>query len=190
MYLIDLHVHYKRRARDVEHFANEQVRQAAAVGLHGLAFTEHYQRLPPEDIERLSDTYQGPIYSGMEVGEEGDDYVVFGLDEVPKRIGYQALWGMVENAGGAMFLAHPFRRRPPPTERWWGSCPPHGIEIRSVHTPVAYYVEIARMAERHGLRTLQNSDAHKPRHVGTHFNVFDRLPADTAELIEMLRNRP
>ena len=195
LYLVDLHVHIKRRVRDTEYFAEEQIKRAIDIGLDAIAITEHNQYLPPDELQSLRDKYAPfVIYSGVEVNtKDREDILVFGGEcvraflevKLPWPHGSDELITDVRGHGGATCIAHPFRRRPLLTDdRKY----PDAIEVRSRHTPVRHYKELCEVVLNTGLEPLCNSDAHKPRQLGGFFNVCSVLPKSDTELAECLQN--
>jgi predicted metal-dependent phosphoesterase TrpH len=192
MYLLDLHVHFKRRERHTEHLAEAQVEAAVAKGLDGIAFTEHHQFLPADELTRLRDKYpEFKIYSGVEV-TCGEDWLVYGLHDerlCQRWTDYIELWHFVQRHGGAICLAHPFRRRDTLRFASTRATNPHGMESRSTNTPVRAYKKIMKTASDWDCLVLQNSDAHKPRHVGAWFNCWDFLPDSDRALAHLIVHR-
>jgi predicted metal-dependent phosphoesterase TrpH len=190
VYLLDLHVHFKRRARDPTDFAREQVERAVAVGLDGIALTEHRQVLPPGQLASLREEFAPfKIYSGVEVSC-GEDFLVFGMwdPEFSKKRwdDYGRLRQLVRDHDGAICLAHPFRRRDVLLAGGIDDDPPHAIELQSRNTPLRACRQICNLATKWKAQTMFNSDAHRPQDVGCFFNVWYEFPDDDDGLVELL----
>jgi len=181
---IDLHVHYKRHAKDAEGYEEAMAQAALAAGLNGIAFTEHGQQLPEARLDELRAKFSPlAIWSGAEVGCAGHDFLVYGIADLTNLVGClhpANLAGRVHEAEGAIILAHPFRKNRLTDDcraslRWL-----HGIEIVSRNTPPWAAPFIAMLAAQNGMPVYVNSDAHKPRNIGGHFNMVSELPTNLA----------
>jgi len=194
MITLDLHVHYRVRLRRQETHEEEAVQRAIAIGLSGLAFTEHHQMLPPERIATLNAQYAPfRVFSGVEVNCKGEDLLVFGIRH-PKLDApwntFRQLHGFVKSHDGAICLAHPYRRRDfiQIDTSISAEYRLDAVEVRSRNTPPDAEDAIRRCAGRIKATLLSNSDAHQPRRVGSHCNQATRLPADDRQLAQMIRD--
>jgi len=172
----DFHVHYKAHAQDVVGHEEAMVQRAIEVGLSGLCFTEHSQRLPDDRLLQLRLAYpQIKLWSGAEISTaEGNDVLLFGRFEIPSsRPTWSWLRGYCKANGVETCLAHPFRKAriiPRPFIEY----PPDYVEIASRNTPPWAAPRIADLFLCGSLcYCLVNSDSHKPRHLGWQFNYND-----------------
>lgn len=195
----DFHVHYKVHAQDTNGHEEAMVQRAIEVGLAGICFTEHSQQLPDARIRDLRATYpQIKIWSGMEIATiEGNDLLVFSMRGTPPtKPTWEWLYGYCKMYGYATCLAHPFRKdRPVP--KVFRNLPPDYVELVSRNTPTwaAPYI-IKEFTKRHMVcgeiasenlmvdGFLVNSDSHKPRHLGWHFNYRSETAEKLAQLLE------
>lgn len=186
---VDLHIHLKARMRDTTTYADEHVRAARTAGLHALAFTEHHTFLPLAELEALRREHAPfVIYDGVEVACDGTDILVYDFrhkDLERRWPDYKSLRQFVDAAGGVVCVAHPFRKgRPLPQEI--RDHPPDGIELLSRNTPPSAFRQILAFSRQFAVPLLCNSDAHKARHIGGHYNVVDALPTKVADLLRAL----
>lgn len=191
MYLIDLHVHYKRLRRHIETFEEAQCEAAVNMGLHAIMFTEHYEQLFDDRIAELNKRFAPlVVYSGVEVPAGGWDVLVvppkgFEPELHAKRDSYETFVAFCRDKQWWTCLAHPFRKgRPMPAS--FAECPTDAIEIRSRNTPKEAEQSIRAIANAKKLSVLANSDAHKPRHVGAYCNMGCVVPRNNEELNRML----
>jgi histidinol phosphatase-like PHP family hydrolase len=170
------------------------VEAALNCGLSGMAFTEHGEQVPREMLDLLEERWGVVIYSGVELRVNRRDVLVHGIADARFLFGvtdYASLVYGVHDHGGAVSIAHPFRKGLSLGLPCWDSpdLRPDGIEARSRNTPSDAESEIRSIARKYDLGVLVNSDAHKPRHVGGFYTETDRLPVDDAELVAFLRRR-
>lgn len=189
---IDLHVHYKRRKRDEDGFPHEMCEAAQRNGLAAIAFTEHEQHLWPADIEGLADEFSIRVYLGMEVRCYSHDLLVYG-EEMPDVSGgdaqrVEAIARSREAGSLAVILAHPFRKGHP-IHPAIEDFPLDGIEIASNNTPPSAIPQIFDFARSRGLGLWVNSDAHKTRQIGGHWNAADELPESNQALVDWIKGR-
>ncbi len=183
----DFHVHYKRHARDAQGYEAEMVRAAIAKDLDGICFTEHFQRLAPERLTELrTDFPQIKIWSGVEVTcAEGSHILFFGGCPIPDPgIPWDKLKAFAREHIVLTCLAHPWRR-----DRAVPACflrnPPNFIELESRNTPPwAGPLVSDLLLMMSGTAPLVNSDAHKPRHIGWHYNYRFQEAEDLAAFLE------
>ena len=187
---IDLHVHSKERSGCGRATEDEQVRAAVEAGLDAIAFTDHRQFTPDENLYRLNQKYfPFRIYGGIEVSIDGEDLIILGIAD--KRLtmdywSYPEVHAFTKENGGFIALVHPFRYHDAISvdiEKY----PPDAIEIRSVNTPQWAEKQIMEVAAGYGIHPLCNSDAHSTDSIGTHYNILDRNPSGEADLLDILR---
>jgi predicted metal-dependent phosphoesterase TrpH len=189
--IIDLHTHTTVGSSDsktgIEDIARIRERVPA---LHGLALTEHVRRWPddamaqlPSDLlvfnEREFDTFQGHI-------------LVLGPPQGTHVSSVEQLRGRVQDVGGVMILAHPFRFYPSALSllypRAWhepGEWPPERLAEHPLFglvdaveawnaraTPEQN--ELAEACARiRGLPVVAGSDSHAPEDVGRYATEFE-----------------
>lgn len=187
---IDLHVHSKERSGCGRATEEEQVRAAIDAGLDAIAFTDHRQFTPDENLYRLNQKYSPfRIYGGIEISIEGEDLVVLGVSDKGRTMDdwtYREVHAFTRDNGGFIALVHPFRYHPEISidfEKY----PPDAMEIYSVNTPRHAEKQIIDAASRHGIPLLSNSDAHATEFLGKYCNILDRFPTDESDLFDILR---
>jgi predicted metal-dependent phosphoesterase TrpH len=187
---IDLHVHTKYSG-DNDSDPEEAILRAIELGLHGIAFTEHYYYEASEPVEILKEKYKNSIliFRGVEFSTAEGHCLVFGVDTDTLSIKYatvQEVIRVVHQKGGVVIPSHPYRsvnslgdlvRNVP------GLCALEGYNGCNMH---AFNVKAIEAAEVLKLPYTGGSDAHSPLEVGSCFTEFDDVI--TAEnLIEALK---
>ena len=110
--LIDLHNHTWPRSHDSVLEARDLVERAKAAGLDGVCLTKHDALWPEQEAIDLAEEFGIAVIPGCEVSTDeghilawGMEKYVFGMHRV------QRLAEHVEEHGGALVLAHPYRRQ-------------------------------------------------------------------------------
>lgn len=107
---IDLHNHTSFGSSCSYMEPDQLIHSAKAAGLDGVCITEHNQFWSPEATLRLQDKHDFLVISGAEVSTDYGEILVFGMyRSVVNVFSAEALKQMVDDAGGVMVLAHPFR---------------------------------------------------------------------------------
>ena len=109
---VDLHSHTYPRSDDSTLSPDEFVEAAKDRGLDALCLTEHDYFWERADVDALSRRHDFLVLPGCEVNTDDGHVLVFGLEEYVfgmHHVGY--LRRLVEQAGGVMVAAHPYRRR-------------------------------------------------------------------------------
>src|SRR3990172_1663943 len=187
---IDLHVHTKHSG-DNDSDPEEAILRAIELGLHGIAFTEHYYYGASEFVEILREKYKSSIliFRGVEFSTAEGHCLIFGVDTDPLSIKYASVNDVVRvvhEAGGVAIPSHPYRsvnsigdgvRNVP------GICALEGYNGCNMH---AFNVKAIEAAAALKLPITGGSDAHTAVDVGSCFTEFD--DEVTAEnLIEALK---
>ncbi len=205
--LIDMHCHTGWGSGDSHTDPNVLIEQAKAFGLDGLCVTEHNQTWAQKRVEQLADRHNFLVLGGMEVDTSDYGHVlVFGVRE-PRRFQrfptVAELRKIVDQAGGAMVLAHPFRKREKPPNTDFG----HGqalemveqaldlgvfdfVDAVEVHNGIAGDVERAfagTVARGRELPTTGGSDTHRYFEVGATFTVFPDHVRSERDLVDAIK---
>jgi len=107
---IDLHCHTLPLSTCSAIKIDDLIPRAKQAGLDGLCLTEHNKLWPRDEVLRLREKFDFPIFRGMEVTTRDGDILVFGVEEEPNEIISAAeLRKQVSDSGGYMVVAHPFR---------------------------------------------------------------------------------
>lgn len=186
---IDLHVHTIERSPCAAVTEEEQIRGAIRAGLDGIAITDHDRLVPRERLAELNKKFAPfKVFTGIEVVADLLHWVVLGVHdpllEKPDW-NYPDLREFVRSRNGFILLAHPFRYSPY-LEVDLDACPPDGIEVESINTPVHRQADIREIAGRLGLVMLHNSDGHRMGGVGSFRNVLPAPARDDQELVSVL----
>jgi len=176
-YKIDLHIH-SRYSTDNDSDPEETVLRAIELGLHGIAFTEHYYYEASEPVETLKEKFRNSImiFRGVEFSAAEGHCLVFGADTDKLGIKYAPVADvirMVTRAGGVVIPSHPYR---PGTSlgdmirRIDGFAALEGYNGANMH---AYNEKAVAAARALNLPYTGGSDAHSPQEVGSCYTVFD-----------------
>ncbi|MEW6184925.1 MAG: PHP domain-containing protein [Thermodesulfobacteriota bacterium] len=110
---IDLHLHTLYGSACAYMDPDQLINQAKSVGLDGVCITEHNQIWEQKAIENLQKKHDFLVIGGVEVSTDLGEILAFGLHEPVLEIYYAGdLRKMVDEAGGYMVMAHPFRSEP------------------------------------------------------------------------------
>jgi predicted metal-dependent phosphoesterase TrpH len=208
--IVDLHIHTEVRpnghfkAKDLFEYVERTalVERAKELGLEGICLVEHDRIWPLTAIEPVSQTYDFPIFRGMEVSTNYADYghvLVFGLDSY-----LRGLWDInklvlvAQEADAVMIVAHPFREL-------LGPRPGHGIltveeacqmpifkcvkgiEVFNGATTKTENLFALEVCYRLGLSASGGSDAHSAVGIGNCITVFENEVRSEAEFLQELR---
>ena len=115
--IIDIHTHTYPGSDDSFLTPEQLVAEAKRLGLDGVCITEHDGFWAAEDIDRLSRTFDFPIFPGCEVTTEDGHLLVYGLRKYIFGMHRSSfVKRLVDEAGGAIVVAHPYRRTFRPDE--------------------------------------------------------------------------
>jgi len=204
MVRIDLHTHTSPKSFCSTVSPDSMIKQAREVGLDGVCFTEHDEPWDEEAIERLRQKHGFLILRGMEVNTEYGHMLVFGV--------HRYLYGMhraeflreiVDAEGGAIVIAHPFRR-PVYSGGGFGSLDTgvtietaaqhavfrmvEAVEVLNAGRPERENRFAAEFCDAVGLPKAGGSDAHALDEVGLAYTVFDQPITSEADLIRELKH--
>lgn len=109
--LIDIHTHTYPTSDDSTLSPEELISRAKAIGLDGLCLTDHDGFWNPSDVEKLGKDNDFLVIPGCEVTTEEGHLLVYGLNEYIFGMHKSAfVKDLVDEAGGAIVVAHPYRR--------------------------------------------------------------------------------
>ncbi len=187
--LIDLHTHTQPLSHDSLLTADDLIDTAKRAGLDGVCLTEHDFFWEPESVAELRKRHDFIVIPGIEVNTEDGHIVVFGLEHyVYGMHRIHELGALVEDAGGIMIAAHPYRRQLPfelRNDGDWSEAleraaanPAYG-HVGAIETANGRGTErenrfSREIAERLGARQVAASDAHATNDVGRCATEFDR----------------
>ncbi len=188
---IDLHVHSKYSA-DNNSDPEETILRAIELGLHGVAFTEHYYYEASEPVEILKEKYGNLILilRGVEFSTNEGHCLIFGVDTDKLGIKYAPVNDVirfVNGAGGVVIPSHPYR---PGTslgdlvQSMNGIAGLEGYNGANMH---AFNVRAIDAAKALKLPYTGGSDAHAPQEVGSCYTEFEDVVTQR-NFIDMLRS--
>ena len=206
--LIDLHTHTRPLSHDSLLSPDELIEAAKAAGLHAVCLTEHDFTWEPDKVRELARRHAFTVIPGIEVNTEDGHILAFGLDRYVYGIHRIAdLAHLVDEAGGALIAAHPYRRQLPWQLRREGDpnqasawsealaraaaspayryvCAVETLNGRSSQRENDFSQELCR---RLGLPAVAGSDAHQRDDLGRCATEFQRPVADLSDLIAELK---
>jgi len=196
--IIDLHNHTIHRSYDSVLKPEELIARAKQLGLDGVCITEHDFFWEPGAVEEIATEHGFLVLPGVEINTEDGHLLVFGLERYVYGMHKTAfLRQIVDEAGGAMILAHPARRRLYPedtveaaVERAYQSGVfelVDGLEILNSRATDTENNFAMSLNERLGLKATGGSDSHGPWEVGRCATVFERPIASLPDLIAELK---
>ncbi len=109
--IIDLHTHTRPHSDDSELEIAGLIHHARQAGLDAICLTEHDWFRDKDEITRLSQQHSFLLLPGVEINTDDGHFLVFGLDKYVFGMHHtEFLRRLVDETGGAMILAHPYRR--------------------------------------------------------------------------------
>ncbi len=204
---IDMHVHTRYGSIDSSLSHDDLIARSQLIGLNGAAITEHSTQWPLHLEESLRDQSELFLYSAREYSTEYGHMLVLGVDHDHGRRATSAkeLRAMVDDYGGAMILAHPFRYFPGSMSLLfsdWHKAIDMTVAQLAEHPAFHIVDEIevlnhnctgmenrrALAIARHiGKQGTAGSDAHTKAELGRCVTVFDNPLSDRADLLRELK---
>jgi hypothetical protein len=195
-FAVDLHTHTRFGSNCSYMEPGQLVQRAKEVGLDAVCITEHNAPWEEDAIRALSEESGFRVLGGMEVSTELGDVLVFGVRSrllAGRRI--EELRGLVQEQGGLMIAAHPFRGY-----SWPGAVMDveeaaalpvfdwvDAVEVFNGTSPWPEVEFGCAVLERLRLPGVGGSDAHSPLSVGRCYTRFERGVASVEELVAELR---
>ena len=174
------------------------IQKAKCSGLDGVCFTEHDFFWKDEDISRLSNKHDFLIFPGVEINTEEGHLIVFGLKKYEFGMHRtKFVRKLVEEVGGAIILAHPYRGRvhqnPNPEQLLEQACKNSvfdlvdAVEMLNGRSKAIENSFVQELCRRLDLRTVAGSDAHSLSDIPTCATLFERRIRNLQELISELK---
>ena len=201
--LIDLHTHTLPLSDDSELTPDELVAHAKSAGLDAICLTEHDAFRNDDDIAALCRRHRFLVLPGVEINTEEEHLLVFGLKKWILGMTRAAfVRDLVDEAGGVVIVAHPFRRKIlrgeyTEDERYYREL------NRAVENPFYRMVDAVEvfnarglerenafsrdLAHRLNLRGVAGSDSHEVKDIGRAATFFEREVSNLQELIAELK---
>ncbi|MDA0771108.1 MAG: PHP domain-containing protein [Chloroflexi bacterium] len=187
--IIDIHTHTYPTSDDSLLTPEALIDEAKRIGLDGVCLTDHDRFWEPKDMVALSKKHDYLVIPGCEVTTEEGHLLVYGLREyIFGMHKAQFVKDLVDEAGGAIVVAHPYRRRYNKTahttprafyEMLDKACTSevfsmvNGVEVfngRGSKEENAFSAEVAKRFDMGGTGA---SDAHKIDDIGTFATEFE-----------------
>ena len=214
--LIDLHTHTQPLSHDSLLTPDDLIEAANAAGLDAVCLTEHDFTWDPQAARDLARRHAFSVIPAIEVNTEDGHLLAFGIDRYVYGMHRSAeLARLVEEAGGALIAAHPYRRQIPPyggpsgpfhlrhegpstgSGQAWSEALERALAnpaYRHVHAMEALNGRgserenaFAReLCDRLGLPAVAASDAHQRDDIGRCATRFERAVTDVTDLIREL----
>ncbi len=201
--IIDIHTHTYPGSDDSLLTPEQLVAEAKRLGLDGVCITEHDGFWAAEDIDGLSKAFDFPIFPGCEVTTEDGHLLVYGLRRYIFGMHRSSfVKRLVEQAGGAIVVAHPYRRAFRPGEAATPGAYDGMLDkaCRNGVFSLSDAVEVLngrgseqenafsrRIADRLGMKGTGASDAHRLEDLGTFATEFERPVRSLDDFIAELR---
>lgn len=196
--LIDLHTHTLPGSYDSDLQPAELINRAKQAGLDAICVTEHDWFWDKDTLARLSQEHNYLILPGVEMNTEEGHLLVFGIEKQGFGM-YRAeyLKHIVDEAGGAMILAHPYRNQ------LYSNDDLHTVVEQYYQESFFRFVDIVEVLNGRGT-TRQNefsqelcrrlntkgcggSDAHSISNIPSCATLFERDISNVEELITELK---
>jgi len=207
-YRFELHAHTSPASGCAEIAPEEVVRRYSELGYSGIAITNHFCPDDAEDKNEFLRVFFDDFYRARETGEKlgvkvifgaelnffnenNNDYLLFGINEENLREIYDYMSTTIDEfvakcKNDKMFLchAHPYRQkeiilRPELIDGF------EGINIHPHHNSKVALA--ARYAKENNLILTCGTDYHHNTHEGLSAMRFNKLPSDTYEIAEILK---
>jgi len=201
--LIDLHTHTNPRSDDSFLKPDELIVHAKRAGLDAVCLTEHDWFWDDEEIAELCQRHNFLVLPGVELTTEEAHLLVFGLKKYVFGMHHASfVKRLVDEAGGAIIVAHPYRRHfpigaEPEDERYYPAL------TRACENPVfevADAIEVLngrgskkenafslKISKELNLRGVGSSDAHEIQDIGSAATFFERKIENLKDLIAELK---
>lgn len=197
--IIDLHIHTRVFSADSNLDPEEAIQEAKRIGLNAICFTEHNKVWGAEEAQQLSSKWNFPVLRGVEVDTVEGHVLVFGLyRDFEGVIRVNELREWVNEVGGAMIAAHPFKGF-----RVFGFSELKLTPEQAARRPTFQHVDAieaysGRTTEKEsslaqgvsanlGLKVVGGSDAHSLKEIGRCVTIFENNIRNEAELIAELK---
>ncbi len=202
--IVDMHVHTIKGASDSNLQPEELAEEALRLGLTGVHLSEHDRLWDASELERYRRKYRLFVANGMEVSTDLGHILTLGLDcYVPGIRRAEELRRVVQEAGGYMIVAHPFRHLFDPAHfRRMGGEPFNLTPEQAARLPVFEVVDAVealngcntlqenlfalRVAQVLGKPVTGGSDAHSNQGIGIYVTVFERELESERQMLEEL----
>ena len=200
--LIDLHAHTWPRSHDSVLNPDDLVERAKRAGLDAIVFTEHDTLWDERSVREMAEKHHFIVLAGVEISTDDGHMLVFGIDKyVFGMHRSDQLARYVEEAGGTMVAAHPYRRQMP----WYVRNQEEYEQAleRASRNPAYRFCDALEeingrgsekenafakaLCDRMGMPGTAGTDSHAIQDIGKCATYFEREIRDTRELIEEIK---
>ena len=187
--IIDIHTHTFPTSDDSTLTPEELINEAKRTGLDGICITDHDGFWSPNDVLKLAQAHDYLVLPGCEVTTEEGHLLVYGLERYIFGMHRAAfVKDLVAEAGGAIVVAHPYRRVFREAAASDGEAYAEMLDraCRNVVFPMSDAVEVlngrgsapenafaGNMAKRLEMKGTGASDAHKLDDLGSFATEFE-----------------
>jgi predicted metal-dependent phosphoesterase TrpH len=204
--IIDMHIHTVVGSMDSDISPRRLGEQASAMGITGVALTEHLHQWRPDEVQHLREEYGLFVFNAREWSTDMGHIIVLGLPPDVRGVSRaRDLRRACQEYGAYMILAHPFRYFPGPSNFLFGDrreAQTLPVEELAKHPffSLVDAVEVLNggcierenrlaqeVASYLGLPQTGGSDAHMPLEVGRYVTIFDKDLEDEADMLAELR---
>lgn len=197
--IADIHIHTSPLSPDSKQTPEQAILQAKNIGLDCICFTEHNKAWDAEQAHQLSLKWGIHVMRGIEVDTVEGHILVFGIHrDFEGIIRAHELQGLVQEAGGVMIAAHPFKgfrafgfsdlqlsleqASSRPVFRCIDAV--EGRNGRSLEKENTLAQDVAKALN---LNITGGSDAHEINEIGRCVTIFENSVTSEAELITELK---
>jgi len=196
--LIDLHTHTKPWSDDSQLDIPELVHIAKQAGLDAICLTEHDWFREKDSLAKLSQEHDFLILPAVETNTDDGHFLVFGVEKYTFGMHRtEFLRDLVDEAEGAMILAHPYRRNfhngddvYDAVEKYYQKPFFHLVDAIEVFNGRASEMEnkfSQELCRRLNLNGIGGSDAHSTSNIPSYATLFERKISNVEELIAELK---
>jgi predicted metal-dependent phosphoesterase TrpH len=204
-FTVDMHIHTTAGSADSNLRPPVLRQRAVALDLRAMTISEHFRVWNELEVLDLAADTGLTVFRGMEWNTELGHILVLGVDQYrPDLRSAAALRRYVDECGGLMIAAHPFRHAFDPVPALWKAHKSSDVSLDAAcRHPVFELVDAvevlngasndrendlaAQVAARLGLPGVGGSDAHYAEDVGRAVTVLDAPVCDERGLIEAIR---
>ena len=199
-FVVDVHVHSFPASPCATDDIDEMIIEAKRIGLNAICITDHNHLWSREKIEALSSKHDFPVFRGNEITTDQGDMVVFGFyEDIQGIIPIEDLQSKVDQAGGFIIAAHPFRGFKTFSTAQLGLTPEKAsqrplfksvgaMEVLNGKVTPAENDFARQVAAELDLPCIGGSDAHAVGEVGQYATEFDVAVKNEEELVAALRS--
>ncbi len=191
--IIDMHFHTREYSSCSNIEIEKGIKKAIKRGLDGICITDHDNIGMKDRVKFLNEKYNINIFVGAEVLTHEGDFLVYGVNKIPtEKIYAFELIKIVEQQGGVVFAAHPFREfngiNRAAGEKIKNFPGLTGIEVLNGKTTYNNNLEAFKMAKELEKIMIGGSDAHEVEEIGKYATFFSGHVRNMNGLVEKIKS--